>query len=70
MSSTGRANSIIQVSEEFSNIVSCFHFHIEPVGSAKPKFSSKVEFSGFTENEGAGVALTCPAQGLPIPSFR
>ena len=44
--------------------------NIEPVGSAKPKFSSNVEFSGFTENERIGVALTCPAQGLPIPFYR
>ncbi len=48
-----------------------FHFSCaEPIGSAKPKFSSKMESVSFREMEGNALALLCPAQGTPLPAFR
>ncbi len=42
----------------------------EPVGSAAPKFASKINSLSFQEVAARGLALSCPAQGSPIPSFR
>lgn len=42
----------------------------EPVGSAIPKFSSKSNLAAYQENALQTLALTCPAQGSPLPSFR
>ena len=44
--------------------------YVEPIGSAKPKFSSILKLSAFQKEAGEGVALTCPAQGSPLPGFR
>ncbi|KAJ8895522.1 hypothetical protein PR048_000858 [Dryococelus australis] len=45
--------------------------HLEPVGSAKPKFSSVSKIRGFDaqHNIGAMFILQCPAQGFPVPVF-
>ena len=43
---------------------------IEPIGLTKPKFSSIVSLSAFEKSLNDGMAITCPAQGLPLPSFR
>jgi hypothetical protein len=42
----------------------------EPIGSAKPKFSDDLNSKGITRYEQNQVALICPAQAFPIPSFR
>jgi len=46
-----------------------FVVNIEPVGSTKPKFGVEVKreqpFSA-----GVILALLCPAQGFPVPSYR
>ena len=42
----------------------------EPIGSSIPKFSSKLNLVAFEEKVDQSVALTCPAQGAPLPSFR
>jgi hypothetical protein len=43
---------------------------LEPIGSAAPKFASKINSLSFEEVATASLALICPAQGSPIPSFR
>ena len=44
---------------------------IEPVGGAAPKFSSSSKSIGtFEEKGGEPLALVCPAQAHPLPSFR
>ena len=43
---------------------------LEPVGSALPKFSSKSNLAAYQEKALHALALTCPAQGSPLPSFR
>ena len=47
-----------------------FDVFVEPIGSAKPKFASKLDSLTFTKYLSNGIALTCPAQGSPIPAFR
>ena len=43
---------------------------IEPIGSAKPKFSSILKSSSIEMTAESPLALTCPAQGSPLPAFR
>ena len=46
-------------------------FHLqEPIGGAKPKFSSAIDglIVGYALRQ--FIALTCPAQGFPLPGFR
>ena len=44
---------------------------LEPIGGAAPKFSSASKSIGtFDEKGGDSVALACPAQAYPLPSFR
>ena len=43
---------------------------VEPIGSTKPKFSSILDSSSFKMVSGNALALTCPAQGSPVPGFR
>ena len=44
---------------------------LEPIGGAAPKFSSDSKTLGnFDKKEGAQLALNCPAQAFPLPSFR
>jgi hypothetical protein len=44
---------------------------LEPIGGAKPKFSSDSKSLGnFEKTEADSLALLCPAQAAPIPSFR
>ena len=46
-------------------------FTIEPIGGAAPKFSSSSKSIGtFEEHGGESLALVCPAQAYPLPSFR
>ncbi len=42
----------------------------EPIGGSKPKFSQESESLTFTKSSGGKLALLCPAQGSPIPSYR
>ena len=43
---------------------------VEPVGGTKPQFSSKMDQFGFQERSETAVALVCPAQSHPTPSYR
>ena len=44
---------------------------LEPIGGAGPKFSSESKSLGtFEKTQNAVLALLCPAQGFPLPSFR
>ncbi|XP_044596034.1 Down syndrome cell adhesion molecule-like protein Dscam2 isoform X39 [Cotesia glomerata] len=42
----------------------------EPVGLARPKFSSIHKSLTFDTYEGRGVTLQCPAQAYPVPFFK
>ena len=43
---------------------------LEPVGTSRPKFDSKLESSSITERKDSSMALTCLAQSNPSPMFR
>ena len=46
-------------------------FHLqEPIGGAKPKFSSAIDGLIVRYALRQFIALTCPAQGFPLPGFR
>lgn len=47
-----------------------FFLHKEPIGSAAPKFSLDSKSQTFVRSLDATLALTCAAQGSPLPSFR
>ena len=43
----------------------------EPIGGATPKFISDSKHLGtFVKSEGGNLALLCPAQAMPLPTFR
>ncbi len=43
----------------------------EPIGGAAPKFSTDSKSLGtFEKVEGGTLALLCPAQAMPLPSYR
>ena len=42
----------------------------EPIGSSLPKFLTDDKYDAFSRDMGATVALKCPAQAYPLPSFR
>nr|XP_033326656.1 Down syndrome cell adhesion molecule-like protein Dscam2 isoform X24 [Megalopta genalis] len=42
----------------------------EPVGSAKPKFSTMDKSRTFEVPEALGVPILCPAQAYPVPVFK
>ncbi|KAJ8967480.1 hypothetical protein NQ314_002794 [Rhamnusium bicolor] len=44
-------------------------FHLEPVGSKAPTFSSDSKGFIFEKENGKSLALLCPAQALPAPLF-
>ena len=44
--------------------------YLEPIGSAKPKFSEDINSKGITREESKETTLVCPAQSFPLPSFR
>ena len=72
MPSSGFPFAIIQVQsyEKYVVTVLFWNIFLEPIGFSKPKFSSIVDLSAFKKELGSGIALTCPAQGIPIPAFR
>ena len=72
MSCTRNTYSIIQVLKKAWTYNSRFYIYVilEPIGLSKPKFSTILDSSAFKKKLGLGIALTCPAQGVPIPSFR
>ena len=45
-------------------------FRVDPVGSSKPAFSSAFKSFGLNKVANSAVALVCPGQSYPIPSFR
>ncbi|KAK0078990.1 hypothetical protein PV325_001871 [Microctonus aethiopoides] len=44
--------------------------HLEPVGLARPKFSTIDKSRTFEISDGRGVTLQCPAQAYPVPVFN
>ena len=44
--------------------------YTEPIGGAKPQFSSEAESSSYKTKYGSKRALLCPAQAYPLPSYR
>lgn len=53
-----------------SHLQSWLIYILEPIGSAKPKFSTTDKTSSFDYASGTSIAFLCPAQGAPLPSFR
>ncbi|ENN75865.1 hypothetical protein YQE_07594, partial [Dendroctonus ponderosae] len=45
-------------------------FHVEPVGSRAPSFSTESEVYTMKRPTGTTLALLCPAQGFPSPFFN
>ena len=43
---------------------------LEPIGGAKPKFSTFGTGTEWKFRSESAIALNCPAQGYPLPSFR
>lgn len=46
------------------------YLFLEPVGTKAPSFSSRSKTSSFDFNLGSNLALLCPAQAMPVPSYR
>jgi len=42
----------------------------EPIGGSIPKFSTENDGSKLVRGFMSSIALTCPAQGYPLPGFR
>ena len=57
------------VSSNIQSLTVC-HLFVEPVGTTRPKFDSRLESSTIAERQGAAMALTCLAQSNPAPVFR
>lgn len=50
---------------------SLFFFHVlEPMSTAIPKVSSKSKYDVLEYPKTVSLALICPAQGFPVPSYR
>lgn len=49
---------------------SLYSISVEPIGSAKPKFSEDISLKGLIRLESKAVTLVCPAQSFPLPSYR
>ena len=43
---------------------------LEPIGGSAPKFSAESTISNLIRHRLSSLALSCPAQGSPVPSFR
>lgn len=43
---------------------------LEPIGGSVPKFSGEIDGSKIVRDHKSSIALTCSAQGFPVPSFR
>ena len=57
------------VSINIQSLTLC-HLFVEPVGTTRPKFDSRLESSSIAERQGSAMALTCLAQSNPAPVFR
>ena len=51
-------------------LVCMFTFFKESVGSSGPKVSVKEKFNHLSVTLGQLFAVSCPAQGHPVPAFR
>ena len=51
-------------------LITVFCLETEPIGSSKPKLSTLSDITRFQKKLSEGLALTCPAQGSPVPAFR
>lgn len=43
---------------------------LEPIGGSAPKFSLETKITSLVRGTGKELALSCPAQGSPIPTYR
>lgn len=64
MSSAGIPGPFIQVPNLLTFMI------LEPIGSKSPSFSSVSKLAWFEIPTVQDYALTCPAQGFPVPLFR
>ena len=42
----------------------------EPIGSAAPQFSTRMDLFAYKVVSGRQIGLLCPAMGSPVPGFR
>ena len=43
---------------------------LEPIGGSSPKFSAESSISNLIRDQARSLAMSCPAQASPVPSFR
>ena len=43
---------------------------LEPIGGSSPKFSAESSISNLIRVQARSLAMSCPAQASPVPSFR
>ena len=43
---------------------------LEPIGGSAPKFSAESSISNLVRSQASSLAMSCPAQASPVPSFR
>ena len=43
---------------------------LEPIGGSAPKFSAESSISDLVRGQASSLAMACPAQASPVPSFR
>ena len=71
--SSGRPHFSVQAIFAPKNLLSngfLYFICVEPIGSAKPKFSEDISLKGIIRMESNAVTLVCPAQSFPVPSYR
>ena len=73
IASSGRSHSSIQAIFAPNDLLLngfLYFICVEPIGSAKPKFSEDISLKGLIRMESKAVTLVCPAQSFPLPSYR
>ena len=51
-------------------IITLWYQIVDPIGGSKPKFSLETKSLTFVKDAKSSIALSCPAQGSPLPAFR
>lgn len=46
------------------------YISVEPIASAKPKFTMTEKLRAYSVNANEPLTLFCPAQAFPVPAFR
>ena len=70
MPSSELSHPCIQVSVQNVYFALFYSFDIEPIGGSKPQISEDSQLKRLLRSQNEVMALVCPAQGHPQPSFR